>query len=65
LRLAATTNEISHQTRKSSEKIAKNEQKLQKITKNEQKLHEIDAFWTMIEVPPCANLRAGKTCEND
>jgi hypothetical protein len=49
-------------------KMQKNVKKLQKfvkISKNLQKLQEIDAFWTTIEVPPCANLRAGKTCAND
>jgi hypothetical protein len=40
-------------------KIVKNLQKLAKITRNLQKLHKIGAFWTVIEVPPCANLRAG------
>lgn len=32
--------------------------KFVKISKNWQKLQEIGAFWTVIEVHPCANLRA-------
>jgi hypothetical protein len=46
--------------RKKSQKIVKKLQKLQKITKNYKKLHEIGAFWAVIEVPPCANLRAAR-----
>jgi uncharacterized protein YpuA (DUF1002 family) len=40
------------------QKIVRNLQKFQKITRNEQKLHQIGAFWTVIELPPCANDRA-------
>jgi hypothetical protein len=47
---------------KKMQKIVRNLQKFVKISKNLQKLQEIGAFWTVIEVPPCANLRAGKTC---
>jgi hypothetical protein len=39
-------------------KIVRNLQKFVKISKNLQKLQEIGAFWTVIDVPPCANLRA-------
>jgi hypothetical protein len=43
------------------QKNVKNLQKFVKISKNLQKLHEIGAFWTAIEEPPCANLRAENT----
>jgi hypothetical protein len=42
------------------QKNVKNLQKFVKISKNLQKFQKIGAFWTAIEVPPCANLRAGK-----
>jgi hypothetical protein len=42
--------------------IVKKLQKFVKISKNLQKFQKIGAFWTAIEVPPCANLRAGKAC---
>jgi hypothetical protein len=48
-------------------KMVKNVRKLQKfvkISKNLQKLQEIGAFWTAIEVPPCANLRAGAKAQS-
>jgi G:T-mismatch repair DNA endonuclease (very short patch repair protein) len=43
---------------KKMQKIVKNLQKFQKITRNLQKLQEIGVFWTVIDVPPCANNRA-------